>query len=73
MTGAVQRIEWAPGLFTKELAAVYLSKSTREVDILRDQKVLIAVGDGKRVMFTKEELDRYISALPERTVTERDT
>lgn len=60
------RIEWHPGLFTKELAAVYLSKSTREVDMLRETGKLIPVGDGKRVMFTKQELDQYIEALPER-------
>lgn len=60
------RIEWHPGLFTKELAAVYLSKSTREIDMLRETGALIPVGDGKRVMFTKKELDHYIENLPER-------
>lgn len=60
------RIEWHPGLFTKELAAVYLSKSTREIDDLRSKGSLIPVGDGKRVMFTKQELDHYIERLPER-------
>lgn len=60
------RIEWHPGLFTKELAAVYLSKSVREIDMLRTDGTLIPVGDGKRVMFTKKELDHYIENLPER-------
>lgn len=64
------RIEWHPGLFTKDLAAVYLSKSTREIDMLRADGTLIPVGDGKRVYFTKQELDRYIEHLPERD-TER--
>ncbi len=61
------RIEWHPGLFTKELAAVYLSKSEREIDILRSEGKLIAKGQGKRIMFTKEELDHYIERLPERS------
>lgn len=65
----IQRIEWHPGLFTKELAAVYLSKSVREIDNLRTDGTLIPVGDGKRVMFTKEELDRYIGLLPERSAS----
>lgn len=62
------RIEWHPGLFTKELAAIYLSKSVREIDMLRSDGTLIPVGDGKRVMFTKKELDHYIEGLPERTL-----
>jgi len=64
--GVVQRIEFAPGLFTRELAAFYLSKSLREVDDLRAQGHLIPVGEGKRITFTKAELDRYIDGLPER-------
>ena len=67
--GNVQRIEWHPGLFTKELAAVYLSKSVREIDMLRTDGTLIPVGDGKRVYFTKKELDHYIEQLPERERT----
>lgn len=65
-TSTAQRIEWHPGLFTKELAAVYLSKSVREIDMLRTDGTLIPVGEGKRVMFTKKELDHYIENLPER-------
>lgn len=61
------RIEWHPGLFTKELAAVYLSKSEREIDILRSEGKLIPVGEGKRIMFTKQELDHFIERLPERS------
>lgn len=65
--GVVQRIEFAPALFTRELAAYYLSKSLREVDDLRSRGELIPVGDGKRVMFQKIELDRYVEKLPERS------
>lgn len=64
--GVVQRIEFAPALFTRELAAYYLSKSLREIDDLRKTGELIPVGDGKRVMFQKSELDRYVEKLPER-------
>lgn len=60
------RIEFPPALFTKELAAYYLSKSPREIDELRAQGHLIAVGQGKRVLFRKEELDRYADTLKER-------
>lgn len=64
--GVVQRIEFPPALFTRELAAYYLSKSLREVDDLRSTGDLIPVGKTKRVMFTKAELDRYVANLPER-------
>ena len=64
--GVVQLIEFPPALFTRELAAYYLSKSLREVDDLRSRGELIPVGDGKRVMFQKSELDRYVDQLPER-------
>jgi hypothetical protein len=59
------RIEFPPALFTRHLAAFYLSKSLREVDELRAKRKLIAVGETKRPMFTKAELDRYIEGLPE--------
>ena len=65
--GAINRIEFPPALFTRELAAYYLSKSVREVDDLRATGELIPVGDGKRITFTKGELDRYVENLPERT------
>lgn len=64
--GVVQRIEFAPALFTRELAAFYLSMSLRELDDLRSKGDLIPVGDGKRVKFKKAELDRYADSLPER-------
>lgn len=60
---------FTPGLFDKQAAAHYLSKSGREIDELRSTGHLIAVGTGKRVFFTREELDRYIASLPERDST----
>jgi hypothetical protein len=60
------KVEFPPALFTRELASYYLSKSVREIDELRIQGHLIAVGNGKRVLFRKEELDRYAASLEER-------
>jgi hypothetical protein len=65
--GVVQRIEFPPALFTRELAAYYLSMSLRDVDDLRAKGDLIPTGDTKRVKFTKQELDRYVDSLPERS------
>ncbi|MGO2658363.1 helix-turn-helix domain-containing protein [Mycetocola reblochoni] len=62
------RIEFPPALMTKDLAAHYLSKSEREIDELRAAGHLIPVGNGRRITFTKEELDRYVESLPERDV-----
>ncbi|MEH3088723.1 MAG: helix-turn-helix domain-containing protein [Microbacterium arborescens] len=64
---AVIRIEFPPALMTRELAAYYLSCSVREIDQLKAQGQLIAVGNGKRIRFRKAELDRWVDALPERT------
>lgn len=61
------RIEFAPALFTRELAAYYLSCSLRDIDDLRAKGELIPVGDTKRIKFTRVELDRYAANLPERS------
>lgn len=66
--GVVQRLEFPPALFTRELAAYYLSMSIREVDDLRSKGDLIPAGNSKRVKFTKAELDRYVATLPDREV-----
>ncbi len=60
------RIEFAPGLMTRELAAYYLSMSLRDLDQLRNRGDIIPSGNSKRVKYTKAELDRYIDSLPER-------
>lgn len=60
------RIEFAPALFTRELAAYYLSSSLRDVDELRAKGELIPVGDTKRIKFRKDDLDRYVAGFPER-------
>ncbi|MFJ4173428.1 helix-turn-helix domain-containing protein [Microbacterium sp. NPDC089696] len=60
------RIEFAPALMTRELAAYYLSMSVRELDLLKNQGHLTAYGEGKRIKFKRSDLDEYIEALPER-------
>jgi hypothetical protein len=62
----VPRIEFAPALFTRELAAYYISGSLRDVDDLRAKGELIPVGETKRIKFRKEDLDRYVAGLTER-------
>ena len=61
------RIEFAPKLMSKSLAAFYLSMSERDLDRLRESGHITAVGDSKRVKFLKEDLDAYAESLPERT------
>lgn len=67
ITGTGVRIEFPPALFTRELAAFYLSMSIRDVDLLREKGELIPVAGSKRVKFRKSELDRYVESLAERT------
>ena len=59
----MKRIEFPPALFTRELAAYYLSMSLRDVDELRSKGELIPVGKTKRIKFPKADLDRYVAAL----------
>lgn len=66
MTATAPYLEFAPALMTRELAAYYLSASLREVDYLRANGQLVAVGSGKRVKFRKEDIDAYVERLPAR-------
>lgn len=61
------RIEFPPALMTREVAAYYISGSLRDVDELKSQGELIPVGTSKRIKFRKEDLDRYIANLGERS------
>lgn len=61
------RIEFPPALMTREIAAYYISGSLREIDDLKAQRELIPVGKSKRIKFRKEDLDRYIANLEERS------
>ncbi|MFK4482543.1 hypothetical protein [Curtobacterium sp. AB7] len=65
--GSAVRIEFAPALFTRELAAYYLSCSLRDIDDLRSKGELIPVGETKRIKFRKEDLDRHAANLAERS------
>jgi|GEM_PF-1785542 len=60
------RLEFAPALMTREVAAFYISGSLRDIDELRGRGELIPVGDTKRLKFRKSDLDRVIDRLPER-------
>jgi len=66
MSGAPMRIEFAPALMTRELAAYYISGSLRDLDRLRETKQITPVGEGLRVKYRKSELDAYIETLRER-------
>lgn len=65
----MNRIEFPPALFTRELAAYYLSMSVREIDDLRQTNEITAVGTGKRVKFRKSDLDRIADLDAGRPVT----
>lgn len=64
--GNALRIEFAPALMTRELAAYYLQISLSDLDALRANRELTPVGTTKRVKFRKSDLDEYIERLPER-------
>ena len=60
------RIEFAPALMTREIAAYYISASLRELDGLREARIITPLGEGRRVKYRKSELDAYIETLVER-------
>ena len=70
--GTALRIEFAPAVMPREVAAYYIGRSLRELDDLRAQGKITAHGPGKRIYFKKEELDRWISELPERPLKEKE-
>jgi hypothetical protein len=60
------RIEFAPALMTREIAAYYIDGTLRDIDELRAKGELTPVGGQKRIKFRKTDLDHYIAALEER-------
>lgn len=64
-----QRIEFAPALMTRELAAYYISASLRELDGLRETRDITPVGEGKRVKYRKSDLDAYVERVKERAAS----
>jgi hypothetical protein len=64
------RIEFAPALMTREMAAYYVTAgSLRDLDRLREEKEITPVGKGRRVMYKKSELDAYVARINERPAT----
>lgn len=60
------RLEFAPALMTREVAAYYIDGTLRDIDELRAQGHITPVGTQKRIKFRKEDLDKYIESMPER-------
>ncbi|WP_136057220.1 helix-turn-helix domain-containing protein [Microbacterium sp. K24] len=60
------RVEFAPALMTREIAAYYLSMSVREIDLMKNRGEITAYGEGKRIRFKKTELDQWVERLLER-------
>lgn len=69
MTGAPMRIEFAPALMTREMAAYYISASLRDLDRLRETKEITPVGEGRRVKYRKADLDVYVEKVKERAAS----
>lgn len=65
----VVRVEFAPRLMTREMAAYYLSLSLREIDALREQKEITPKGNRRRVLYDKADLDRIADKMPERAAS----
>lgn len=63
----VLRVEFAPALMGKDLAAYYISKSPRFIDYLREQREITAYGDTKNPEFKRAELDEWIARRPEKS------
>ncbi len=51
------------GLYDRDAAAEYLSTSPRHIDDLRRGGKLLAVYEGGKNKFRREDLDRYIATL----------
>jgi len=63
---AAVSVAFTPALFNRDTAAVYLARSVREIDELRQRGEITPYGEGKRVYFKREDLDRIVEQLPER-------
>ncbi len=61
------RIEFPPRLMDRNLAAYYVTHgSLRDLDRLREQKIITPKGDGRNVLYDKKDLDAYADTLTER-------
>lgn len=62
---AIPARTYPPGGFPREDAAFYLGVSVRTLDDLQRQGLLIPKRLGSKRLFLKDELDRYLAALPD--------
>jgi hypothetical protein len=61
------RVEFPPRLMDRALAAYYVCNgSIRDLDRLREQKIITPKGSGRNVMYDKADLDAYADTLVER-------
>ena len=61
------RVEFPPRLMNRNLAAYYVTNgSLRDLDRLREQKIITPKGEGRNVMYDKGDLDAYADTLTER-------
>ena len=67
------RIEFAPALMTREIAAYYISGSLRDLDRLRETKEITPLGEGRRVKYRKSDLDAYVAKVNERPASRGQT
>lgn len=64
------RVEFAPRLMDRALAAYYVTNgSLRDLDRLREQKIITPKGEGRNVLYDKADLDAYADTLAERPAT----
>ena len=62
---------YPPALMTREAAAHYTGRSTRDLDDLRTKGHLTAVAGSpdpkdRRIFYRKEDLDEFVAGLPEK-------
>jgi len=63
----VIRVEFPPRLMDRNLAAYYVTHgSLRDLDRLREQKIITPRGKGRTVLYDKKDLDAYADTLDER-------
>ncbi|TIH32691.1 hypothetical protein D4765_15480 [Subtercola vilae] len=56
-------------MMSREIAAYYIGRSVRELDVLRETKEITPRGEGRRVLYDKADLDRVCDRLAERPAT----
>jgi len=68
------RVEFPPRLMDRNLAAYYVTHgSLRDLDRLREQKIITPKGEGRNVLYDKKDLDAYADTLTERPASREQT